>query len=212
MNNIMGRNFVAIQDNLLTKKECADAIQWILDNDDIIKDPNYMYSQYHFCNLYLNDRFYKDIKTDPCRVKGKSFGEAFSPLPLRPLINAIIELKELYQRKYPEVERVDPWDLEYVRFKWWKPGEFYHAWHSEHGVGLGAGALKTPQLRVLSFLICLSDNDSYTEFRRYRNVRTRAGRGIIFPAYHTHEHRGSLCKKALDRYMLGGYFSFLTDG
>ena len=86
------------------------------------------------------------------------------------------------------------------------PSEGYHAWHSEHGIG------RTQPWRVLSFLICLSDNDSYTEFRRHRNVRTKAGRGIIFPAYHTHEHRGSVCKKGLDRYMFGGYFSFLPNG
>ena len=62
--------------------------------------------------------------------------------------------------------------------------------------------------RVISFLIYLSDNDSYTEFRRHRNVRTKAGRGIMFPAYFTHEHRGSVCKMGLDRYIVSGYFTF----
>ena len=55
----------------------------------------------------------------------------------------------------------------------------------------------------------LSDNDSQTEFMRYRNVRTKAGRGIMFPAYFTHTHRGSICKKGLDRYIISGYYSFI---
>ena len=215
----MGHNFLEVKDNLLTKKECADAIEWVLSNKNIIKDSNYEHSQYNFCDLYLNNIFHgahlekrkRGINTsDPFAVWNKTLIESFAPVPLRPLRDAIIDLKEAYQKKYREVEIIEAWDLEYVRFKWWKPGEFYHAWHSEHGTGI------TQRLRVLSFLICLSDNDSYTEFRRYRNVRTKAGRGIIFPAYHTHEHRGSVCKKGLDRYMLGGYFSFIpvdpTDG
>ena len=206
-NLVMGLNFLEVQDNLLTKKECADAIEWVRSNRKILQDPNYENSQYIFCDLYLNDRFYRGINPiDPFAVKDKTLLQAFAPVPLRPLLTAIIDLKEAYQKKYPEVENIETWDLEYVRFKWWKPGELYHAWHSEHGIG------RTQPLRVLSFLICLSDNNSHTEFRRHRNVRTKAGRGIIFPAYHTHEHRGSVCKKGLDSYMLGGYFSFITDG
>ena len=203
----MGHNFLEVKDNLLTKKECTDAIEWVRSNRKMLQDENYEHSRYDYCDLYLNDLFYREINPiDPFAVKDKTVYRAFASVPLRPLMNAIIDLKEAYQKKYPEVENIETWDLEYVRFKWWKPGEFYHAWHSEHGIG------KTQPLRVLSFLICLSDNNSYTEFRRHRNVRTKAGRGIIFPAYHTHEHRGSVCKKGLDRYMLGGYFSFITDG
>ena len=204
----MGRNFLEVKDNLLTKKECADVIEWVRSNRNILEDENYEKSGYIFCDLYLNilHRFDGIEPTDSFAVYSKTLNEAFAPVPLRPLRDAIIDLKEAYQKRNPEVENIEAWDLEYVRFKWWKPGEFYQVWHSEHGNGI------TQRLRVLSFLICLSDNDSYTEFRRHRNVRTKAGRGIIFPAYHTHEHRGSVCKKGLDRYMLGGYFSFLTDG
>ena len=206
-NLVMGLNFLEVKDNLLTKKECADAIEWVRSNKNIIKAENYEYSQYNFCDLYLNNLFYKGIESiDTFAVWDKSLEQAFAPVPLRPLRTAILDLKESYQRKYPEVDNMVFWDLEHVRFKWWQPGEYYNAWHSEHGIGI------TQRFRVLSFLICLSDNDSYTEFRRHKNVRTKAGRGIIFPAYHTHEHRGAVCKKGLDRYMLGGYFSFITDG
>ena len=206
-NLVMGLNFLEVQDNLLTKKECADAIEWVRSNRKLLQDPNKNNSGYDYCDLYLNGLFYREINPiDPFVAKDKTVYQAFAPVSLRPLMNAIIDLKEAYQKRNPEVENIEAWDLEYVRFKWWKPGEFYQVWHSEHGNGI------TQRLRVLSFLICLSDNDSYTEFRRHRNVRTKAGRGIIFPAYHTHEHRGSVCKKGLDRYMIGGYFSFLPNG
>ena len=183
----MGRNFIEIRDNLLTIKECTEAIQWVLSNKNIIQDPNKPNSGYDYCDLM---------------GKGKTFGDSFSPAPLRPVANAILDLKESYQRKYPEVENIHDWDVDFIRFKYWKSGEYYNTWHSEHGPHKYSH-------RVLSFLLCLSDNNSYTEFKRHRNVRTKAGRGIIFPAYHTHEHRGSVCKKGLDRFMVGGYFSFV---
>ena len=44
---------------------------------------------------------------------------------------------------------------------------------------------------------------------RYRNVRTKSGRGIMFPAYFTHTHRGSICNKGLDRYIISGYYCFI---
>ena len=101
---------------------------------------------------------------------------------------------------WTEVNNLNPWTLDYVRFKWWKPEDHYDKWHSEHDF--------CQPYRTLSFLLYLSDNNCSTHFRRHQSVATRAGRGIMFPAYFTHEHRGEQCKDGLDRYMLSGYYSF----
>ena len=176
----MARDYIEKQDNLLTKKECADIIQWVGNKKKI-----YSEKFYDFCDFM-----------EP----GENFEQCFSPVPLNPLYKSIIKLKDSYRENNPEVDRLGCWDIEYVRFKWWKPGKFYNAWHSEH--------MPEHLSRVMSFLIYLTDNDCCTEFRNYKNVPTKAGRGIMFPAYFTHEHRGSPCQKGLDRFIVSGYFSF----
>ena len=132
---------------------------------------------------------------------GEDYIKCFSPLPLRPVFRAIETLKDSYAESFPEVTNIFPWGVQNVRLKKWSPDHYYSVWHSEHGIG-------DTSHRILSFLLYLSDNDAYTEFKRHRNVRSKAGRGIMFPAYFTHEHRGSICKRGLDRYIVSGYFIF----
>ena len=108
---------------------------------------------------------------------------------------------EGYMKKYPECCNMNHWELEHIRFQWWQPGRYFSKWHSEH--------MKGEPYRVLTYLIYLSDNDCSTDFKRYPSVESKAGCGIIFPAYFTHEHKGNPCKKGLDRYVLTGYFSFV---
>ena len=178
-------NFIEIQDNLLTKKECEAAIMYVGFTRPFYSDVNKSCTGYDFVNLM---------------PRGESFERSFSPSPLVPIANAIDKLKTSHSKKYCEVNHIGRWHLDYVRLKRWKPGYHFSRWHSEQNVDEPG--------RILSFLIYLSDNDAYTEFRRHRNVRTKAGRGIIFPAHYTHEHRGSICKKGLDRYIISGYYTF----
>ena len=185
----MGPDFILKKDNLLTRKECSELIKWVSDNKSVNPDKNKDdFTGYDYCDLM-------DI--------GQNFEQCFSPSPLRPLYNAIRNLTDSYVKKFPELDNIDRWAIQYVRFKHWEPGHSYFEWHSEHGVS------DTMSYRVLSFLIYLSDNDCSTHFRRHRSVRTKAGRGIIFPAYFTHEHKGSVCKKGLDRFVAGGFFTFV---
>ena len=184
----MGHDFFEIQDNLLTKKECIDTIEWAHSSKSFVPDVNKNNSGYDYCHL-MN--------------RGEDAVKCFSPKPLRPLYRAIVELKNSYIKSFPEVNNLSHWSIQHVRLKRWSPEWHYSAWHSEHS--------EVEPYRVLSFLIYLSDNDCSTEFRRYRNVKTKAGRGLLFPSYFTHEHKGSVCKKGLTRYIASGYYSFVTD-
>ena len=179
-------NFIKVKDNLLTKQECIEAIDWSYKNKVLKPDLNKdRYTGYDYCDLM---------------DKGEDYIKCFSPSSLRPVYRAIETLKDSYVESFPEATHISPWGVQYVRLKKWSPDHHYSVWHSEH--------VDREPYRVISFLIYLSDNDSYTEFRRHRNVRTKAGRGIMFPAYFTHEHRGSVCKMGLDRYIVSGYFTF----
>ena len=198
-------NFINQQDNLLTKEECNTAIDWILKNESVCIAQTGNYAQYEYCTLVdMPNRMQyiaKDGKSVYRLPPNEEFIKRFSPPPLRPIYYAINKLKDSYIVKYPEVKfYLSDWDLEYVRFKWWKPGNHFSEWHSEHD--------SVENKRVFSFLIYLSDNDCSTMFKRYEDVETRAGRGIMFPAYFTHTHKGSICKKGLDRYLISGYYYF----
>ena len=168
-------NFIQRCDNLLSRNECSDIINYV--SDKLIPDTN-AHTQYEFCHT---------TNWDP---------------ELKPLQGAIAKLSKSYRKNYPEIDNLDIWNVEYLRIKKWAPGKHYSVWHSEH--------CKDNPFRVSSFLIYLSDNNSYTEFKRHGKVKTKLGRGIMFPAYFTHEHRGSICKSGMDRYIASGYFSFVN--
>ena len=111
-------NFIERKDNLLTKKECADAIEWVLKHKIMIPDSNKETTiGYDYCNLM---------------DEGEDRHQCFSSIPLRPIYRAINTLKDFYIKSFPEVKWIHPWTLQYVRFKWWKPGYSFSNWHSEH--------------------------------------------------------------------------------
>ena len=176
-------NFILKRDNLLTKDECGKIIKWTRDNHTFTEGGGNC--GYKFCELM---------------DYGGSFRDSLSPRSLHPIKDVILTLLKSYEEKYPECTRTDHWELEHIRFQWWEPGNFFNGFHSEH--------MKSEPYRVLVFLIYLSDNDCSTLFTRYEDVENKAGRAILFPAYFTHEHSGSPCKKGLDKYVLTGYFSF----
>ena len=174
--------FIERQTNLLTRKECDDLINWPL-NTRSMRTPS-----------QENITGYRYVSYNP--------NEVIQLPELYPIKRSIIQLKNSYTRKYSELNDLPEWKLDYVSIKWWKPGDHYSMWHSEH-YPLSMG-------RILSFLIYLSDNDSYTHFKRHDSIKSELGSGIIFPAYFTHTHKGSICEKGLDRFIASGYFSFLT--
>ena len=176
--------FISKKNNLLTKDECDKIIDWSFSNrpmdEGITKTEGYS-------SVAL---FEKDLIESP---------------QLYSLQRAIAELKNLYIEEYPELNKyVNPWALDYVRIKWWKPGDHYSVWHSEH-----SPEEQQTLIRVAQFLIYLSDNDAYTHFKRHDSVKSKCGCGIMFPAYYTHTHKGSICKKGLNRFIASGYFVFL---
>ena len=100
-------------DNLLTKEECNKIIDYAKGLDMGTYDKGrYDYS-------YIMRR-------------GQYMETAFSHPALQPAYRALVTLKKAYIKSFPEVNNLDPWTLDYVRFKWWKPENYYDTWHSEH--------------------------------------------------------------------------------
>ncbi|ASE99772.1 putative prolyl 4-hydroxylase [uncultured virus] len=121
-------------------------------------------------------------------------------------VDWIIKSKEgkaikMYLDAFPEAEWTPhAWRLEELLFKHWKPGSYFHNWHSEN-------CLQHPY-RVLNFQIYLSDHNCGTQFFNEQVIKSDKGKMVMFPAYFTHTHRGQACPHNKDRYMLGGYFHY----
>ena len=97
--NIFKSDFVGVKDNLLTKEECREAIRWTKTHKILQEDRQKEQSGYSYCDLM--DR-------------GESIGRCFSPKPLRPIERGLRLLVDSYVEKYPEVQMVESWDIDYV--------------------------------------------------------------------------------------------------
>ena len=89
-----------------------------------------------------------------------------------------------------------------MRFKKFKGKKYFDKWHSEN-------CIKYPN-RVLNLMIYLSDHDCGTEFFNGEVIPSVTGNAVIFPSYFTHTHKGQPCPKGKTRYIITGYFNFIS--
>jgi len=83
-----------------------------------------------------------------------------------------------------------------------KPGDYFNKWHSEH-----CGDYAT---RVMVFQLYLSDHNCGTEFFSGETIESEAGKAVLFPPYFTHTHRGQPCPQNKIRYLITGYYNFIS--
>lgn len=109
-----------------------------------------------------------------------------------------------YTQSYPEMNLTqDPWDFDKFKLKKFRSGKFYDAWHSEHCV-------KYPY-RIACLLLYLSDHDCGTEFYNGEVVKSKKGRGVLFPTLWTHTHRGQPCLEGKERYIMSSYINLIRE-
>jgi len=114
-----------------------------------------------------------------------------------------LEMIQKYCSYYPELNMTkDKWAMTSLRFKKFEPGSSFNRWHSEH-----CGKYST---RIMVFQLYLSDHNCGTEFFSGELVQSTAGRAILFPAYFTHTHRGQVCPQNNTRYIITGYYNFIS--
>lgn len=81
--------------------------------------------------------------------------------------------------------------------------EGYHAWHYENEV-----TDDKMKMRQMAFMWYLNDveNGGETEFKFQKaKVKAKAGRGVIFPAFWTHTHRGNKPDLGQSKYIITGW-------
>jgi hypothetical protein len=97
------------------------------------------------------------------------------------------EILDLYVKEYPEVVRLDKFNVEDVNVQWYPGGGGFKTWHYERGA-------KQNMDRVLVFMTYLNDvKDGGTHFK-YQKVTTPAIKGltVIWPPDWTHTHKGQI--------------------
>jgi hypothetical protein len=170
------KNFIYIEDNFFDKKICQNIIEKYKNNT--LKGETHTGYDYFF--LKNDDMLLEEIN--------------------KKLINSI----KNYLNLYPEANLTkNTYTLQEIRFKHFKPGNFFSKWHSEVGYN-------SPN-RVLNMMIYLSQHNCGTEFFDSSTIKSEIGRLTIFPSYFTHTHRGQVCPENKDRYIIGGYFNFVNN-
>jgi hypothetical protein len=165
-------NHILIEDNFISEQECSYIINLFKDKTEkqIINGINY----YH-----IPEDDYKKLDF---------------------LVPKITSSFNNYSNKFKEIKNYLDGSLVLteLKFKHFKPGNFFENWHWEH-------SYKDP-LRVVGLTIYLSDHNCGTEFLDGSTILSRKGRMTIFPSSFTHTHKGQLCPDHKDRYLFTAYF------
>jgi hypothetical protein len=117
--------------------------------------------------------------------------------------NKGIELIRAYQEKFPAINLTkDMWRLEYFKFKEFPAGKHYDSWHQEH-------TIDNPH-RIACVIVYLSDHNCGTEFFHGDTVLSKKGRGVIFPTFWTHTHKGQICPDNKSRFIMNAYVNLFA--
>ena len=137
------------------------------------------------------------------------------PCPvLNPFFKALNGGVDQYIKEYPYIDKLpNVWRLySDIKIQRYNPGEGYFALHCENE-GFNLRYPDTAS-RVLAWMIYLNDvkDGGYTEFpSQGKKFQPRRGDLLMWPAYFTHPHRGSV-SKTQTKYITTGWYNFVPEG
>ena len=109
---------------------------------------------------------------------------------------------DLYIKEYPEIDRLDKFNVEDVNLQWYPKDGGFKEWHYERGA-------KTNMDRVLVFMTYLNDVQNGGTHFKYQKLTTPAKKGltIIWPPDWTHTHKGEISKN--EKIIATGWFRLI---
>ena len=112
------------------------------------------------------------------------------------------QVLDLYVEEFPEVNRLDKFNVEDVNVQWYPPNGGFKKWHYETGAKVNMG-------RVLVFMTYLKDVKKGGTHFKYQNLTTPAVKGltIIWPPDWTHTHKGEISEE--EKIIATGWFSLI---
>ena len=189
-------NFIGIYDNLITKDQCDEIIDYF---DNVIpaseKRSGVISGQE---GVVINTR-HKD---------SLDYSEVInSPnVEISYIRSALGQGLASYREDFPDVDKISSWSIfEYFNIQKYEPMQGYHALHCEHSSHLTGS-------RILAWTLYLNNvtDAGHTRFPTYDlNVESKCGRVAIWPAYWTHMHHG-ITSKTQTKYIATGWVTFHT--
>lgn len=124
-------------------------------------------------------------------------------------VEALQECVEKYKEKWPTCNMYAPWSITRpMNVQWYKPGQGYHAWHSER---CSANMLTaTRHLVFMTYLNTVTDAGG-TEFANQElYINAEKGKTVIWPADWTFTHRG-VPSPTEHKYIITGWFNYMDE-
>jgi hypothetical protein len=190
-------DFIGVFENVLTKDECQDIINYF-DNSEKIGDVwSRQLSENKIAKTKKNDSTcFIDFRKEYC----------FTGAPFINMINEkVYECYLLYKETYDILSSVEEHILTpSIRIQKTQVGGGYHLWHCEHG-SIQVGS------RLLAWTIYLNDvhEGGETEFLyQHMRVPSKQGSVCIFPSGFTHAHRGNP-PLSNDKYIITSWIEYI---
>jgi hypothetical protein len=115
-------------------------------------------------------------------------------------------IMEKYIKKYPFCDYYNPWDVSIpVNIQHYKPGEGFHAWHSERISG--NPDLANRHMVFMTYLNDVTDGGETEFFHQEMKIQPRKGLTVIWPADWTHTHRG-VTSPTQEKYIVTGWYVY----
>jgi len=193
-------NFIHVNDNSMTSKQCQQIIDLYEDNP-----------KYHHKGTIIE----VEGKTSILRDGSKKCMEMFFKSDdlenhdvLEPLFSALKKTIVQYVLRYPFLKQLTEWSMsDTFKMQKYLPDEAYFALHAEN-TGYRDGITDR---RLIAWMVYLNDvtDGGETEFPTQEvKFKPKQGSMLLWPAYWTHPHRG-LPSPTQVKYILTGWFSFI---
>jgi hypothetical protein len=189
--------FIGVFENVLTKDECQDIINYFDNSEKIGNVWTRQLSENNILKTKKDDSTcFIDFRKEYC----------FNDTPFINMINEkIYQCYLLYKETYDILSSVEEHMITpSIRVQKTKIGGGYHMWHCEHG-NIRCGS------RLLAWTLYLNDvhEGGETEFL-YQHMRVPAKQGsvCIFPSSFTHAHRGNP-PLSNDKYIVTSWIDYI---
>ncbi len=188
-------DFIRTHENAVSRELCQSLIQHF----DELEDSKRVFGR------QSNDKDDFKIRSDSYIFLDKSDICGVRQVGARSLGNELLDTVSPHLESYCDEFGLaktehDELVLQSMKMQKIKPGQGYHLWHCEHGIGATS--------RVFVWMVYCNTvpEGGETEFLFQRKrIKPEEGKLLVWPAYFTHTHRGGLVLGEKPKYIITGW-------
>ena len=186
------KNFIETYDNALSQEECKYIIDYMNTGDRL--KPGVVQSGVE-----------KDIKDSfDMRLNFNNDNKVNSII-----FNALCNCLRLYIKKHSQLHKIAPWTIFPIyNLQKYNPLQGYHLLHCEN---CNPSAIASHRIMAWMFYLNTVTDGGGTYFDNYDlTMDAVEGRGVLWPAYWTHLHKG-IVSQTETKYIATGWVSYAAD-